>query len=244
MKRSAIFAGLTVLFTSLTVFASAASISVWDADISGTIKSGADAGELNLQNDLKLGDDNIAEFRADLNMLGSKAYLHYYQAENTGTNPNPGLIRYHGTTFDNGPVKSELKQTVIDLNTEKTLVKSDALQLDLIGGLRYLDLKSKLQDNSNTASDSVKAIVPIIGLGAQTHLSADFLAKASISGLDISFGSKKVDTYDLKYGFEYTPTADIAIGAGVQKSKLTAEDGDSKGDLYREGNYFEVVVKF
>lgn len=242
MKRSVIFAGMVVLLSSITAFASSASIGVWDADIRGTIKSGADGDELNLKNDLGLGDDNITQFQVDLNLFGPKAYLRYYKAENSGTTNS--IVRYNGITLQDGPVRSELDQTVIDINMGKTLVKTDTLQVDLLGGLRYMDLNAQLRDDSHIASDSIKALVPTIGVGAQTNLSSDLVAKASISGLDISFDGKKIDTYDLKYGLEYKPTANIAIGAGVLKSKLFAEDGENKGELRREGNYFELVVKF
>lgn len=242
MKRSVVFAGMAVLLTSITAFASSASIGVWDADIQGTIKSGADGDKLGLRSDLGMGDDNITQWQVDLNLAGPKTYLRYYKAENRGITNS--IVRYNGITLHDGPVRAELEQRVIDFNTGKTIMKTDALQVDLLGGLRYMDLNARLQDNSHTASDSVKALVPTIGIGAQTHLSSDLVAKASISGLDISFDGKKIDTYDLKYGLEYKPTANIAIGAGVLKSKLFADDGENTGELRREGNYFELVIKF
>lgn len=242
MKRSVVIAGIIILLISVTAFASSGSVGLWDADLSGSIKSGAGADEIDLKSDLGMGDDNITQFRLDLNLGGPKAYLHYYKAENSGSTGNPVL--YNGVNLNNGPVKSKLEQTIIDINAEKTLVQTDELRVDLIGGLRYMDLKANLHDDSHSTSDSIKALVPTIGIGAQTHLTDDLVAKASISGLDISLNGKKVDTYDLKYGLEYQPTENLAIGAGIQKFKLSAEDGDSKGDLHREGNYFEVVIKF
>lgn len=244
MTRSVFFAGLTLLFLSMNVFASSAGVNIWDADLKGSIKSGGD--QLNLKDDLGMADDDIVQFRLDLNMLGPKAYLHYYKAANHGTTTN--ALNYNGTQLNEtglGTVKSTLEQTIVDVGTGKSLVKTEALQVDLLGGLRYLDLSTKLRDNNaHSTSTSLKAVVPTIGVGAQTHIANDLFAKASLSGVDIRLGGKKVDTYDLRYGLEYKPTDNISIGAGVEKMKLFADDGDKRSDLHREGNYFEVVVKF
>lgn len=244
MTRSVLFAGLVLLFLSMNVFASSAGVNIWDADLQGSVKSSS--GELNLKNDLGLADDDIVQFRLDLNMLGPKAYLHYYKAANHGTTTN--VLNYNGTQLNGtglGTVKSTFEQTIVDVNAGKSLVKTHALQVDLLGGLRYLDLSTKLRDNNDrSVSTSLKAVVPTIGFDAQTHISNDLLAKASLSGIDIRLGGKKVDTYDLRYGLEYKPTDNISIGAGIEKTKLFADDGDNRTDLHREGNYFEVVIKF
>jgi len=242
MTRRIFFAGLTLLFLSMNVFASSAGINVWDADLKGSIKSGSD--QLNLKDSLGMADDDIVRFRLDLNMLGPKAYLHYYKASNHGTTTTNDYFTYNSTPLT-GSIQSKLEQTIVDVGTGKSLVKTEALQVDLLGGLRYLDLSTKLRDNNaHSTSASLKAVVPTIGVGAQTHIANDFFAKASLSGVDIRLGGKKVDTYDLRYGLEYKPTNNISIGAGVEKMKLFADDGDQRSDLHREGNYFEIVVKF
>lgn len=244
MKRLAsLVIALTVMASGATAFANAAGVTFWDADIQGSVKSGS--MDVDLKNDLGLGDKNILEYNLDLNFLGPKAYLHYYKASNSGVNTLTRNIDYNGETFTNGTaVTSNLKEEIIDLTFAKSVLKTDALQVDLLGGIKYISMDTNIAGGGNSATDSVRGLVPTIGIGAQSHLSKDLLAKASISGFDISVGNKNVDVYDLKYGLEYKPVANVAIGAGIQKSKVLAEDGTSKGDLWREGNYFEVVVKF
>lgn len=246
MKRNALFTGLACLLFCATAFAASSGIGVWDADLQGGIKSGADHEKLDLKNDLTIGDDDIVQFRLDSSLLGSKAYLHYYQAANHGaTNRslafNGILLNGSGT----GTIESKLEQTVVDVGAAKSLRKTGPLQVELAGGLRYLELSSKLRDSSGQkANASLKAVVPTIGLGAATHLTGDLSAKAVLSGVDIRFGGKKVDTYDLRYGLEYNPTENLSIGAGVEKAKIFIEDGNNLADLHREGKYFEIVVKF
>jgi hypothetical protein len=234
--------GLSLLLTSTIVFAGSGSISVWDADVAGVVKSGADA--ISLKDDLGLSDKRVTQYGLDLN----KGYVRYYNVDNKGSAITTRALDYNGQSFaQNTAITSQLEQMVVDVGAAKSIVKSDGLQVDLLGGLKYMNLGTTIQENGGSgqkASDSVVAVVPTIGIGAQTHIGGGLHAKASISGLDISIDGTKVDTYDLKYGVEYKSGANVAIGAGIQKSKLLAEDGEVKGDLRRDGNYFEVVVKF
>jgi hypothetical protein len=241
-QASSVILGLSLLFISTNLFANSGNVTVWDADVAGAVKSGTD--EINLKDDLGLSDTRVTQFGLD----SSKGYVRYYNVDNKGSATTTRPFAYDGHTFnDSRPITSQLEQTVVDVGAAKSIHKSDGLQVDLLGGLKYMNLGATIEENGGTgqkASESVKAVVPTIGIGAQTHMGGGLHAKASISGLDISIDGKKVDTYDLRYGVEYKPGANVAIGAGIQKSKVLAEDGDIKGDLRRDGNYFEVVVKF
>jgi hypothetical protein len=241
-QASSVILGLSLLFISTNLFASSGNVSVWDADVAGAVKSGTD--EINLKDDLGLSDKRITQFGLDSN----KGYVRYYNVDNKGSATATKDFEYNGKPFSNfTSITSQVEQTVVDVGAAKSIVKSDGLQVDLLGGLKYMDLGTSIEETGGSgpkATDSMKAIIPTIGIGAQTHIGGGLHAKASISGLDISIDGKKVDTYDLKYGVEYKSGANVAIGAGVQKSRLLAEDGDTKGDLRRDGNYFEVVVKF
>jgi hypothetical protein len=244
-QASGVILGLSLLLTSTIVFASSGNVSIWDTDVAGVVQSGTDA--INLKDDLGLRDKRVTQFGLDLNLLGPKGYVRYYNVDNKGNATTTRTFEYGDQQFSNAvPISSQLEQTVVDVGAAKSIVKSDGLQVDLLGGLKYMDLGATIKDTDSgeKTSNSVVAVVPTIGIGAQTHIGGGVHAKASISGLDISIDGKKVDTYDLKYGLEYKSGANVAIGAGIQKSKVLAEDGDVKGDLRRDGNYFEVVVKF
>lgn len=220
-----------------------ANVSYWDSDLSGDVRNGGDA--VDVDNDLDLSSDSNANLSAYIEHpvpLLPNVRLNYTKIEQDGR----GEI---GANFDNinvgvsgvAEVQSDLELKQLDL-TLYYEVLDNWVNLDLGITARDLDGELTVQEVAGTAvsQTEVDAVIPMGYLAARFDLPFTGVSVGGEANV-ISFDGDSVYDYNAYGQFE---VALLQLRAGYRQIAIDYEDGDDELDIDLGGPFVSAGVRF
>ncbi len=215
-----------------------ANVSYWDSDLSGDVRNGGDA--VDVDNDLDLSSDSNANLSAYIEHpvpLLPNVRLNYTKIEQDGR----GDVSLAGFDGVQGEVDSSLELTQLDL-TLYYEVLDNWVNLDL--GITARDLNGELtvQEVFGTAVSrtEVDAVIPMGYLAARFDLPFTGVSVGGEANV-ISFDGDSVYDYNAYGQFE---VALLQLRAGYRQIAIDYEDGDDELDIDLGGPFVSAGVRF
>lgn len=215
-----------------------ANVSYWDSDLSGDVRNGGDA--VDVDNDLDLSSDSNANLSAYIEHpvpLLPNVRLNYTKIEQDGR----GEVSLAGFDGVQGEVDSSLELTQLDL-TLYYEVLDNWVNLDLGITARDLDGELTVQEVLGTAvsQTEVDAVIPMGYLAARFDLPFTGVSVGGEANV-ISFDGDSVYDYNAYGQFE---VALLQLRAGYRQIAIDYEDGDDELDIDLGGPFVSAGVRF
>ena len=201
-------------------------------------KDGVAGTDINLQNDLGIGNENIPGVEAFFGIGNHEISLSYSQVDLSGAQNINRNIVFDGKTYNAGAyVESELKTSMIDFEYQYKLLNFKnilaGLSIGIIGKVKYFD--GEVRMNSSATGDNKENIhdpIPMIGLGAKIGLLANILeARAKFAGMGYSGNY----FYDGMADISVTPFPFLNIFGGYRAMSLKI---DNVSDIYAKMDFY------
>ncbi|MGB1950022.1 MAG: TIGR04219 family outer membrane beta-barrel protein [Marinobacter sp.] len=215
-----------------------ANVSYWDSDLSGDVRNGGDA--VDVDNDLDLSSDSNANLSAYIEHpvpLLPNVRLNYTKIEQDGR----GEVSLAGFDGVQGEVDSSLELTQLDL-TLYYEVLDNWVNLDLGITARDLDGELTVQEVLGTAvsQTEVDAVIPMGYLAARFDLPFTGVSVGGEANV-ISFDGDSVYDYNAYGQFE---VALLQLRAGYRQIAIDYEDGDDELDIDLGGPFVSAGLRF
>ncbi|MDV3503454.1 TIGR04219 family outer membrane beta-barrel protein [Marinobacter sp. M-5] len=215
-----------------------ANVSYWDSDLSGDVRNGGDA--VDVDNDLDLSSDSNANLSAYIEHpvpLLPNVRLNYTKIEQDGR----GEVSLAGFDGVQGEVDSSLELTQLDL-TLYYEVLDNWVNLDLGITARDLDGELTVQEVLGTAVSrtEVDAVIPMGYLAARFDLPFTGVSVGGEANV-ISFDGDSVYDYNAYGQFE---VALLQLRAGYRQIAIDYEDGDDELDIDLGGPFVSAGLRF
>ena len=190
-------------------------------------KNGVTGTDINLQNDLGIGNENIPGVEAFFGIGNHEISLSYSQVDLSGAqNINKNIV-FDGKTYNaSAYVESELKTSMIDFEYQYKLLNIKnilaGLSIGIIGKVKYFDGEVKMNSSATgNNEENIHVPIPMIGLGAKIGLLANILeARAKFTGMGYS-GSF---FYDGMADISVTPFPFLNIFGGYRAMSLKIDN--------------------
>jgi outer membrane protein len=250
MKKNLFAAlGTLILFTIFytpSVFALGFGVQAnyWIPTFNGDLrvdKNGITGTEIDIKNDLGVGNENIPGAEAFFSMGNHEIRLSYSRIDLSGAKTLGKDIVFDGKTYDAAAyVESDLKVNMIDfayqykfLNFENILA---GFSIGIIGQLKYLDGEARLHSTTMGPTfdnkENLHVPIPMIGLGAKIGILAGILeARAKFAGMGYS-GSF---FYDALADISLTPFPFLSLHGGYRAMSLKI---DNVSDIYAKMDFY------
>jgi hypothetical protein len=157
-------------------------------------------------------------------------------------------VTFKGKTYTGGDtVETELKFAMLDLEYQYDLLDFENIlagfSIGLIGKVKYLDGKVRLNDTTASIDEkeTFQVPVPMLGLGLHIGILADLLeARAKVTGIGYS-GNSLIEAFaDLSV----TPFPFLDIHGGYKIIRVNVEHNDYYMDSEFSGPYVALTVGF
>jgi outer membrane protein len=201
-------------------------------------KDGVAGTDINLQNDLGIGNENIPGVEAFFGIGNHEISLSYSQVDLSGAqNINKNIV-FDGKTYNaNAYVESELKTSMIDLEYQYKLLNFKnilaGLSIGIIGKVKYFDGEVRMNSSATgNNEENIHVPIPMIGLGAKIGLLANILeARAKFAGMGYSGNY----FYDGMADLSVTPFPFLNIFGGYRAMSLKI---DNVSDIYAKMDFY------
>lgn len=222
----------------------------WFPDFSADLRVDKDSvvgTNISAEDDLGIGDESYPSVKVFGGIGKHHVSLMYTKADYSGEKTLSREIKFMGETYSASTfVESDLDFTMIDLEYQYDLLDLENIlagfSLGVIGKIKYIDGEVRLKSSSFDKSESFKAPIPMIGIGAHIGILADILeARAKVTGSGYS-GSK---FYEGMAEISVTPFPFLDVHGGYRIMKLDVDDiSDVYADLEFKGPYVGLTVSF
>jgi outer membrane protein len=222
----------------------------WFPDFSASLrvdKNSTVGTTIDAENDLGMGDESYPSVEVFGGLGNHHFSLMYTKADYSGAKNLDKSIIFNGRTYSLSTyVESDLELTMIDAEYQYDLIDLEnvlaGFSLGIIGKIKYLEGDARIKGGGFDESESFKAPIPMIGVGAHIGILADILeARAKIAGIGYS-GSK---FYEGQADISVTPFPFLDIHAGYKFMKLDVDDvSDVYADVEFKGPYVGLTVSF
>ncbi len=204
---------------------------------------------LNLKDDLGVGNESfpaVEVFGGGGKHLLSLAYTPIVYSGSTRV---AIPVTFNGKTFPAGTaVDTDLKLRMLDMEYRYTLLDMHNIlagfSLSFVGQVKYVDGEAKLNASAaNIESDvTVRAPVPMVGIGTRIGLLADLLeARAKATGIAYS---KNNYLYEALADLSLTPFPFLDIHVGYKVIRIKVDRSDDFLDSTFAGPYAALTVSF
>ncbi|MGP8154531.1 MAG: hypothetical protein ACLQBQ_10420 [Smithella sp.] len=211
-------------------------------------KNGVIGTDINIQNDLGIGNENIPGAEAFFGIGNHEISLSYSQVDLSGAKNINKTIVFDGQTYNaSAYVESELKISMIDFEYQCKLLNFKnilaGLFIGIIADIKYIDGEAKMHSSTTgSVEEDLHVPIPMIGLGAKIGLLANILeARAKFVGM----GYSDSFFYDGMADISVTPFPFLNIYGGYRAMSLKIDnvsDVYCKMDFY--GPYAGLAVSF
>lgn len=256
MKKSfyvSLFAVLLVFLAAMpaTAFELGARGSYWFPSLSGDVKadtSGVVGTKLNLKDDLGVGNESFPIVEVFGGVGRHSASLAYTPIDYSGSKTLATAINFNGKTYAaNANVHTDLELKMLDFQYKYKFLDLDNIlagfSLSAIGQVKYIDGYAKIAETTtNTSAEyTIKAPIPMIGLGAHAGILAGLLeARAMMTGVVYSGNH----LYEALAELSFTPFPFLDINAGYKIMSLKVDHNDVFLDSTFSGPYVGVTFSF
>lgn len=250
----------TSLFAVLLMFLAAAPAGAfeigarglyWFPSLSGDVKadnSGVVGTKLNLKDDLGVGNESFPIVEAFGGVGRHSVSLAYTPIDYSGQKLLAVGIQFNGKTYAaNTNVHTDLELKMLDFQYKYKFLDLDNIlagfSLSAIGQVKYIDGYAKIADTTtNTSAEyTIKAPIPMIGLGAHAGILAGLLeARAMMTGVVYSGNH----LYEALAELSFTPFPFLDINAGYKIMSLKVDHNDVFLDSTFSGPYVGVTFSF
>lgn len=218
----------------------------WFPSLNATLRGGSTGTEINIRDDLGIGNKNTYWVEAFGGIGNHHLSLSYMPLDYSSGTTLARPIIFNNATFAAGSsVTSDLNLKMIDVEYRYDLLNFENLlagfSINLLAQLKYLDGEAKM----NSASTGLQRVaftvpVPMVGAGVHVGLIANLLeARAKVTGIGYS-GSYFVDAL-ADIGF--TPFPFTRIFGGYRYMKLKIDNvSDTFGNLDFYGPYVGLSI--
>lgn len=219
----------------------------WFADFDDTIKvtEGSAVGtDINLVDDLGVGDENFVEGRITLELGSHKIRYGYMPLKWEGSNTLARSITFNGQTYSASTnVESDLKMDYHRLGYEYDIIDSLNNKLGVIFEVKYFDGEASLKAPSAGLDEreSFKAPIPTLGLAAQVGLPFLLSVGGEITGITLGSDAYLVDAEAM---VNLKPAPFVVISGGYRVFKLHLEDDDDLADITVKGPFVMLKADF
>ena len=241
--------GTLILFTifyasSVFAFEFGARADYWIPTFNGDLrvdKNGVAGTDVNLQDDLGIGNENIPGVEAFWGIGNHEISLSYSQVDLSGArNINKNIV-FDGQTYNaSAYVESELKTSMIDFEYQYKLLNFKnilaGLSIGIIGKVKYFDGEVRMHSSTMGSvydnKEDIHVPIPMIGLGAKIGLLANILeAQAKFVGM----GYSDSFFYDGMADISVTPFPFLNIYGGYRAMSLKI---DNVSDIYAKMDFY------
>lgn len=220
-------------------------VDIWLPALSGTMRTDADSDSVDFEDDLGLGDEEVAvmpQVSLSLGGLGLKLDGFFYETSGSGT--VQGDFTFGGVTFTvNEDIDSQVKVDNYRLLMTVPLIKSGPVAIYLEGGITYFHLEGTVTSASFSASDTADVPVPVGGVLAQAKI-WKLLVEADVTGLVVDYGGVQGSVVDAKLSVGFAFAKVLAVRAGYRVVSFDGTDGDFDINLTLDGFFVGGSVTF
>ncbi len=202
--------------------------------------------EFNLLDTLALGSEAYPAIEVFAGLGKNHLSLMYTQADYSGSATLSRQIIFNGTTFPAGTaVNSNFKIKMLDLAYKRDLVAIKNIlagfSFSLIGKIKHIEGDAQISSNANSAAESFRLPIPLIGAGAHVGLLANILeARAELTG--IAYNSNYL--YDASADLSWTPLPFIDLHGGYKIIGIHIDHKDLFFTPTIAGPYIALTVSF
>jgi outer membrane protein len=248
-KSTAVIAGLIYLFI-FTLPAGAFEVgargSYWFPSLKATMKAGGSGTEVNLKDDLGIGDSNTYSVEAFAGLGNHHLSLSYTPLDYSASTNIQKPINFNNKTYTAGSsVNTDLHLKMLDAEYQYDLLNFENIlagfSINLLGKIKYLDGEAKMNSTLTGEQKQTFAIpIPMVGAGAHIGLIAKILeARAKVAGIGYS-GNYFVDALA---DIAFTPFPFTRLSAGYRYMKIKIDNvSDTYGDMDFYGPYLGLTV--
>ena len=219
----------------------------WFTDFDDTIRvtEGSTVGtDINLVDDLGVGDENFVEARITIELGSHKIRYGYMPLKWEGSNNLTRSITFNGTTYSASTnVESEIKMDYHRLGYEYDIIDSLNNKLGVIFELKYFDGEASLKAPSAGLDEreSFKAPIPTVGIAAQVGLPFLFSVGGEVTGISLGSDAYIVDGEAM---VNLKPAPFVVISGGYRVFKLHLENDDDLADITVKGPFVMLKADF
>ena len=218
----------------------------WFPTLKATLKAGSSGTEINIKDDLGIGDSNTYSVEAFAGLGNHHLTLSYtpldYSASTNITKP----IKFNNKTYTAGSgVNTDLRLKMLDAEYRYDLLNFENIlsgfSINLLGKVKYLDGEAKMNETFvGEQKQTFGVAVPMIGAGLHVGMIANILeARAQAAGIGYS-GNYFVDALA---DVTLTPFPFMRLSAGYRYMKIKIDNiSDTYGDLDFYGPYLGLAV--
>ncbi|PKN60893.1 MAG: hypothetical protein CVU53_00735 [Deltaproteobacteria bacterium HGW-Deltaproteobacteria-11] len=218
----------------------------WFPTLKATLKAGSSGTEVNIKDDLGIGDSNTYSVEAFAGLGNHHLTLSYTPLDYSGSKNITKTINFNNKNYVAGSgVNTDLRLKMLDAEYRYDLLNFENIlsgfSINLLGKVKYLDGEAKL--NSTAAGEQKQTFgvaVPMIGAGLHVGMIANILeARAQAAGIGYS-GNYFVDALA---DVTLTPFPFVRLSAGYRYMKIKIDNiSDTYGDLDFYGPYLGLAV--
>ncbi len=214
-------------------------IGMWKKEVSGEVRSGAEA--IDVESDLDLESDTAAYLRGRFHVIAlGNLYASYTPVKQTGLSTLSRTFTFGDETFTAGSaVASEIELDMFDVAWTATPLSLAVAELELGLNIKFVDGTVKL--DSGVQSDSAELSVPVPMLKALVRFNFP-LVSAELEGAGIAYGGNHF--YDLSAQARVTVFPFLYVTGGLRLLDLELEDGDDRADIKLGGPFLGVGADF
>jgi outer membrane protein len=250
MKKTVIvYLGTLILFTmfytpSVFAFGFGAQAQYWIPTFNGDLRvddNGIAGTNINLKDDLGIGNENIAGVEAFFGIGNHEFTLAYSYVDLSGSKYLERNIVFKGNTYStNALVESDLKTSMIDFEYQYKLINIKnilaGLSVGIIGKVKYFDGEARMNSSTPGSAydnkENIRIAIPMLGMGAKIGLIANMLeARAKVTGI----GYSDSFFYDAMADISVTPFPFLNIYGGYRAMSLKIDD---ISDIYAKMDFY------
>lgn len=220
--------------------------SYWFPTLKATLKAGSSGTEINVKDDLGIGDSNTYSVEAFAGLGNHHLALSYTPLDYSASKNITKTINFNNKNYVAGSgVNTDLHLKMFDAEYRYDLLNFENIlagfSINLLGKIKYLDGEVKM--NSTAAGEQKQTFgvpIPMIGAGLHVGLIANLLeARAKAAGIGYS-GNYFVDALA---DIAVTPFPFMRLSAGYRYLKIKIDNvSDTYGDLDFYGPYLGFSV--
>jgi len=149
-------------------------------------------------------------------------------------------LNYNEVNFDkNQKVETTYEADIVDLIFYSDIKKDlKGFDIDLGGGLRYIDSSLEVKECSKEAKASFDQIVPTL------YAKAEYPVKKVIPALEVIYSPIDKQHLDVKLSLGYDFTKSLGVDLGYRFNQIEPDVDDLKSDVVTDGLYLGVDYNF
>jgi outer membrane protein len=243
----------TAIVMGLAVSASAVELGVratyWVPDLEADIQvdsGGVDGTEIDAVDTLGLDDESFPALEVFAGLGSHHLALSAMQMNYEGNETITATIDFGDETYTGGSaVSTDLDITMVDFYYRYDLLDLENIAAGFSIGpmlqIKYLDAEMTLETVGKSERESLKAPIPMVGLGMHIGILADMLeANVKVAGIGYSGNSVVEATAEVNF----TPFPLVNVGGGYRYLVVDVDESDVMIDLSLTGPFLAVSVGF